>query len=86
VAAAHGDFKENLLGTVFMHSVVSMDGFIADKNDDVGHSTIGTSAGTPRSPEAAASNTIIPELEAASRSHVHRRSTSGQCGRISARS
>jgi dihydrofolate reductase len=36
VAAAHGDFKENLLGTVFMHSVVSMDGFIADKNDDVG--------------------------------------------------
>jgi hypothetical protein len=28
--------KENLLGTVIMHNVVSVDGFIADENDDVG--------------------------------------------------
>jgi hypothetical protein len=28
--------EENLLGTVFMHNVVSVDGFIADGNDDVG--------------------------------------------------
>jgi dihydrofolate reductase len=28
--------EENLVGTVFMHNVVSVDGFIADGNDDVG--------------------------------------------------
>jgi hypothetical protein len=28
--------EENLLGTVIMHDVVSVDGFIADRNDDVG--------------------------------------------------
>jgi dihydrofolate reductase len=28
--------KENLLGTVIMHNVVSVDGFTADENDDVG--------------------------------------------------
>jgi len=82
------------VGTVIMHNVVSVGGFIADEKDDVGplHEWY-FSGDPPRSPEAAAtppkaatSSSTIPGPEALSRSRVRRRSTYGRCGSRSARS
>ena len=74
------------MGTVIMHDVVSVDGFIADDKDDVGPLHDWYFNGETPIAEAATNPTIIPELEAASRSQQHRRNTSGRCGSPSARS
>jgi len=74
------------VGTVIMHDVVSVDGFIADDKDDVGPLHDWYFSGTPRSSNAVTSSSIIPEPAAASRSPAPRWSTSGRCGSRSARS
>jgi hypothetical protein len=68
------------VGTVIMHSVVSVDGFIADQNDDVGPLHEWYFSGDTRSPREATEGSIIPALEIVSRSQLHPPSTSVRCG------
>ena len=74
------------MGSVIMHNVVSIDGFIADDNDDVGpmHEWY-FSGDTPigRSPKEA-TGSIIPVSGAASDCPAHQRNTSVPCGSRSA--
>ena len=74
------------MGTVIMHNVVSVDGFIADENDDVGPlhdwyfngDTPITEGGDEQFDHSGAGTGFKVSR--------HRRSTSGRCGRRSARS
>jgi hypothetical protein len=74
------------MGTVVMHNVVSVDGFIADENDDPGplHEWY-FSGDTPIGAGGTDRGSIIPESVAVSRYPTHRRRTSGRCGTHSAR-
>jgi hypothetical protein len=68
-----------------MHNVVSVDGFIADDNDDVGPLHEWYFSGETPIRERDKRSTTIPEREVRSRFPVCRRSTSGPCGRRLAR-
>jgi hypothetical protein len=82
------------VGTVIMHNAVSVDGFIADQNDDVGPlhewyfngDTPITGDGEYDHSGVGSRFKVSRASGAASRSHAHRRTTSGRCGRPSARS
>ena len=66
------------MGNVVMHNVVSVDGFIADENDDVGPLYDWYFNGDTRWPRR--------RTPGERRSRRHRRTTSGRCGTASARS
>lgn len=70
------------MGAVIMHNVVSVDGFIADKNDGVGPLHDWYFSGDTKLTETGAGDGDYDhsEGEAASSSRVHRRRTSSRCG------